>query len=384
MADDNSEGRSSGSRSPWNLPSNSSGPRIGRIGGWSSSSSSSSRNNSRGPRIATLRDVGSSGAPPPVGGFGGGAPGGDDDDDSDEDPSTQGESWFAGGERSGISVQNPDRPGATPGGDLVRDLLRRAAEAGPAPGAPTGPSRSSIFSGGGYTLGSDEVDSSYVPDPDAPAQEEETAVRHITFWRNGFSVEDGELMSYDNPTHAQILEEINSGRAPPQILNVSPGQPVELRVVKRLQDDYTAPPKARSAFSGAGHRLGSPIPTFANAGAGASTSADMPGSFPARPTASSAVPQREPEAITTRFEVDQSQPTTSVQVRLADGTRLVCRMNLTHTVGDIRSFVNASRPENNARPYTINLTFPNRVLEDESQTIKDAGLANSVVVQRWV
>ena len=29
---------------------------------------------------------------------------------------------------SGISVQNPDRAGAPPGGDLVRDLLRRAAE----------------------------------------------------------------------------------------------------------------------------------------------------------------------------------------------------------------------------------------------------------------
>jgi hypothetical protein len=30
---------------------------------------------------------------------------------------------------SGISIQNPDRPGGLPpGGDMVRDLLRRAAE----------------------------------------------------------------------------------------------------------------------------------------------------------------------------------------------------------------------------------------------------------------
>ncbi len=29
---------------------------------------------------------------------------------------------------SGISVQNPGRQGAVPGGDLVQDLLRRAAE----------------------------------------------------------------------------------------------------------------------------------------------------------------------------------------------------------------------------------------------------------------
>ena len=29
---------------------------------------------------------------------------------------------------SGLSVQNPDRQRAVPGGDMVRDLLRRAAE----------------------------------------------------------------------------------------------------------------------------------------------------------------------------------------------------------------------------------------------------------------
>ena len=72
----------------------------------------------------------------------------------------------------------------------------------------------------------------------------------------------------------------------------------------------------------------------------------MPGTFPSSGTIrASATPLAEPSAerpsLTTRFEVDQSQPTTSVQIRLADGTRLVCRMNLTHTVGDIRNFINA-------------------------------------------
>lgn len=43
-----------------------------------------------------------------------------------------------------------------------------------------------------------------------------------------------------------------------------------------------------------------------------------------------------------------------------------------------------SRPENAARAYTIGTTFPNRTLEDDLETISGAGLANSVVVQRWV
>ncbi|OJT13267.1 UBX domain-containing protein 1 [Trametes pubescens] len=317
----------------------------------------------------------------------------DDDDEEDERPEgDQGENWYAGGERSGISVQNPDRPGAVPGGSLVRDLLRRAAEAGPAqpPPGSTAPPRSSAFFGGGHTLGSDEVQSEFIPDPDAPTaseSEEETVIRHLTFWRDGFTVEDGELMRYDDPANEQILAEINSGRAPPQILNVSPGQPVELRVVKRLSEDYVASPGARQAkvFSGQGHRLGSPVPELlSGAGTSASGSA-MPGGFPPAAAGGSSLPtQRTADSISTVFEVDQSKPTTSVQIRLADGTRMVARMNLTHTVGNIRNFINASRPENNARPYVIMTTFPNRELQDESQTIQAAGLANSVVVQRWL
>lgn len=42
-----------------------------------------------------------------------------------------------------------------------------------------------------------------------------------------------------------------------------------------------------------------------------------------------------------------------------------------------------SRPENLTRPYTIQTTFPVKVLEDDAKTIQEAGLANSVVVQRW-
>ena len=71
--------------------------------------------------------------------------GNDENDDEEEEEGERGESWFAGGERrsyfsphtyatqcsshlSGISIENPDRQRAVPGGDMVRDLLRRAAE----------------------------------------------------------------------------------------------------------------------------------------------------------------------------------------------------------------------------------------------------------------
>ena len=151
-------------------------------------------------------------------------------------------------------------------------------------------------------------------------EEEETAQRNITFWRNGFSIEGGRFYGYADPENERLLEEMNTGRAPVSVLDVRPGQPVEVVVSKRTTEDYVP---ERQRFGGSGNRLGSPVPAVTS----------MPGAFP---------PVRaERASVTTLFEVDQTQPTTTVQVRLADGTRMPCRMNLTHTVGDIRSFINA-------------------------------------------
>jgi UBX domain-containing protein 1 len=64
------------------------------------------------------------------------------------------------------------------------------------------------------------------------------------------------------------------------------------------------------------------VPTGAEANV---TANSMPGSFPgaaaAATNSSSVTPER--ESISTRFEVDHTAPTTSVQIRLADGTRYV-------------------------------------------------------------
>ncbi|KAG8998360.1 hypothetical protein FRB94_006933 [Tulasnella sp. JGI-2019a] len=366
--------------SSWSNP-NAGGARVGRIG----QPTPSSRSGGGPGRFATLHDGASSGAPrgrPPQR-----QPGGDDDED-DEDEG-EAENWYTGGERSGLSVENPDRPGrAAAGLGTVRDILRKAAEGGPPPepagGGGAGPSRGSVFAGGGHVLGSDEVDSSYIPDPHArnsppEDREVETAVREITFWREGFSIQDGPLLRYDDPANAEVLDAINSGNAPPSILNVAVGQPVELRVSRRIKEDYVQPPKRFAAFEGGGNRLGSTVPGNVTSAPSASSS-QPPGAFPTASAASGA----DRPAIMTKFEVDMSAPTTSIQIRLADGTRLVSRMNLTHTVGDIRGFINASRPGQANTPYTIGTTFPNRILDNDSATIQGSGLSNSVVVQRLV
>ncbi|KAN0078316.1 hypothetical protein V8E55_010373 [Tylopilus felleus] len=352
--------------STWGRPST---PRIGRIGEWNNPASAPAPSASSSERFATLSSLSSSNAGPPRPPI---AP--NDDDDDDDAPPREAESWFAGGERSGISVQNPNARGPVPGGRMVQDILRRAAETSVARASQQIETlvQSSAFRGGGHRLGSDEVPSTFVPDPDAQqGEDDEAAQRNITFWRNGFSIEGGGFYSYADPENERLLAEINTGRAPVSVLDVRPGQPVEVIVSKRTNEDYV--PEKRT-FEGTGNRLGSAVP--------AAATSSMPGSFPAGQSVPSSGGER--ANVTTLFEVDQTQPTTTVQIRFADGTRMPCRMNLTHTVGDMRNFINASRPENLTRVYTIGTTFPNRTLEDNSQTIQSAGVANSVVVQRWV
>ena len=92
-------------------------------------------------------------------------------------------------------------------------------------------------------------------------------------------------------------------------------------MTKRTQEDYV-PPKGVKTFSGSGHRLGAPVPDVGILGGAPS----MPGTFP--PAGSSLSPSAPPDTrergeILTKFEVDQTQPTTSIQIRLADGTRSV-------------------------------------------------------------
>lgn len=61
--------------------------------------------------------------------------------------------------------------------------------------------------------------------------------------------------------------------------------------------------------------------------------------------------------------------------------RLVAKFNHTQTVGDIRRYINGTRPTD--RSYILQTTFPVKELTDETQTLKDAGLMNTVVVQRY-
>ncbi|OAD00740.1 hypothetical protein MUCCIDRAFT_146707, partial [Mucor lusitanicus CBS 277.49] len=97
---------------------------------------------------------------------------------------------------------------------------------------------------------------------------------------------------------------------------------------------------------------------------------------PAAYTAPSPAPGAFPSSSNaTAPTVDESQPTTNIQIRLGDGSKMIAKLNHTHTIADIRQYIEA--------PYILQTTFPVKELQDNNQSIKEAGLLNSVIVQRY-
>ncbi|KAJ3372361.1 hypothetical protein HDU91_003789 [Kappamyces sp. JEL0680] len=241
-----------------------------------------------------------------------------DDNDSDED-----QKLFNGGEKrldrswlmaSGIAVKGPPKKSADHQ-DMIKDILKQAQEM---PSSPTV----------GARLGDDTPASA----SDGPAAavtageaNPEPISRLMTFWQDGFSIEDGPLLRYDDPANQEALQQIQSGYGHAANHQPRPRRTVEHEAWPASGCQGCAPHAGTASFSGHGQRLGSVVP--------GESASPMPGSFPAAAAPSSA------PATAAAVTVDASQPVTSIQVRLGDGTRLVAKFNHSHTVGDLRRFV---------------------------------------------
>lgn len=240
--------------------------------------------------------------------------------------------------------------------------LRNAGRPAPEeePEAPAGPSRTNFFRGTGQTLGGDGVESRSIPDPDAPAggsgaqaTSDEPQERALHLWRDGFSIDDGELHRFDDPSNAADLAMIRAGRAPLHLMNVRYDQPVDVKLHQH-EENYRPLPKAYKPFGGSGNRLGSEVP-----GDGSSSTATT-----STPAAASTIGSS--SAATPPAAVDNSQPTLSLRIQLPDGTRLPAKFNTTQTVDDVYQFVQRSLPASQSRPWVLATTFPNKDHTDRS------------------
>ena len=164
---------------------------------------------------------------------------------------------------------------------------------------------------------------------------------------------------------------IRQGRAPLEIMNVERNQEVDVKLIPH-EEKYIQPKKKYKPFGGGGQRLGSETP-----GAGSDpSSAAVPAPMD-NPTV--------PASSSPTVDVNESQPTLSLQIRLGDGTRLSSRFNTTHTIGDVYSFVQASSPASRSRPWVLMTTFPSKELSDKAQQLGELAefKRGGVVVQKW-
>ena len=320
---------------------------------------------------------------------------GDGDDDDDDDKPQE---WYTGGAQSGSVVQDPKKKPSR-----VEDILDGARAAGAVdgtaddlnpsasdnPNTAGGGARRTAFSGSGRTLGGNGRESTAVGvPPDAasaeggalnPSAPTPTPTSHvITFWTNGFTVDaGGELRRYDDPANAPFMQAVANGQCPPELAPEDRNQPININLVRK-ETEYEPPPEPKyRAFQGSGRTLGGSSSGGAVGGAvegavgGAATAAAGPSSDAAAEGSGAGA-----------WSVDEGAPTTSVQLRLRDGSRVVGRFNLTHTVADVRAFIACASPANASGTYSLQLSgFPPKRLEDEAQAVGD-GLANSVIIQR--
>ncbi|XP_071391259.1 NSFL1 cofactor p47 isoform X2 [Centroberyx affinis] len=257
------------------------------------------------------------------------------EDESDEE---EGQRFFAGGsERSGQQIVGPPKKKSS--NEVVEDLFKGAKEHGAVPLDRTGRG------------------------PGEPSKARVHVV--LKLWKTGFSLDDGELRNYTDPGNAVFLESIRRGEIPLELRQRSRGGQVNLDMEDHRDEEFSKPKMAFRAFGGEGQKLGSATPELVTAPAGSQQE--------------QAANEAQASASVT---LDPSQPVTSIQIRLADGGRLVQKFNHTHRVSDVRQFVVGARPAMAAREFILMTTFPNKELTDESQTLRDANLLNAVIVQR--
>ncbi|EGD74143.1 hypothetical protein PTSG_06152 [Salpingoeca rosetta] len=302
----------------------------------------------------------------------------DNDDDDDDDRSN---TYYAGGQRSGVAVEG----GPHGRQDMMQRLIAEAEKRGMSfeeymAEEAKRKKAANKFRGQGHTLGDEEREPEAVGVPLAE-QVEEAGPKHVklVLWKNGISVDDGKEVPVLRPYEqsASIIGAIQAGVVPPE-LRVKYGAAIDLELVDKRGENFTPPSRP---FGGAGHRLGNPTGEGEAAMAGLSSASTSTTTTTAAPSSTAASKSQDVSGDAVTPHVDPSKPKTRLQIRLANGQRLVSEFNTTSTISDVMAFITASGFGD--RPYVLMSSFPRKQLQDVDQTLEDAKLCNAVVIQKW-
>jgi len=206
-------------------------------------------------------------------------------------------------------------------------------------------------------------------------------------YRSGFTIDNGPFRRLDDPSNADFLRDLARGVTPRELFETNAAEDgegndnanargdMEVGLVDKRHMEYeedtnrtgaasssstSASTPAPAAFSGVGQSLGS----------SSSTPASSAGGIIEASTSDTTVPP----------PVDETKPTTTIQIRLLSGKRLIVKCNLDDPVRTLVLHINASG--GGKEDYVLSSGYPPRVLSDLSKTIQECGLKGAQVMQK--
>ena len=149
------------------------------------------------------------------------------------------------------------------------------------------------------------------------------------------------------------MSQINQNRVPQELLAMTQGKPVAVQLQDKRQEEYKAPPPpSYVAFSGHGMAV--------------ERTASQP---------LGTVNMNAPDP-----PVETQLPTTNVQIRFHNGQRKNIIVNLGSPVMILHEYVNFAAPVSGS--FQLVSGFPPKPLENMWESIEEAGIAGSAVIQK--
>jgi len=192
-----------------------------------------------------------------------------------------------------------------------------------------------------------------------PDDTPEDMQRSITMYRDGFTVDDGPYRRLDDPANSKFLRSLARGQTPEELRGDGPGGNTTVALIDKRNQDYV---ETFKSFSGAGQSLGGSAAASSSAGSGDASS----GLF-------------DPSSLSPPSEDPAGAATTSIAVRMLDGSRKVVKIALGATVAELASRAVVASNTTIEVPFRIVAGFPPKPLADGNQSVEDAGLKGARV-----
>jgi len=179
--------------------------------------------------------------------------------------------------------------------------------------------------------------------------------RKICLYRNGFTVDGGPLRDNTSPESQAFLSALLSGSIPHELLTgTTADRSLDVALEDRRSEEYHAPPPPAYVAFSKGATLGS-------------VEKDSTDSFIITPELIASVGAVD--------AIDESKPTTTLQVKTVDGKKLRIKINVDATVLQLAATIHSLGA--GADSYILSAGFPPKDIVDGSQTLAQAGLQGS-------